>query len=69
MQNDAKYAFHQIMWHKEGSVIPEGSEITEGGDLRIYRVLPQDEGYYWCSASNSEGMVNSRKGYLTISGM
>ncbi|KAL5255672.1 hypothetical protein ACHWQZ_G011040 [Mnemiopsis leidyi] len=56
-----------IQWFKEGANIPDGSEITELGFLKIYRVLKEDEGKYWCTATNSEGHVSSKIGQLVIS--
>ena len=61
-------SFKQIQWFKEGANIPDGSEITELGFLKIYRVLEEDEGNYWCTATNSEGRITSKIAQLLISG-
>ena len=48
--------------------MPDGSEKTKEGFLKIYRVLKEDEGLYWCEAENEVDVVISREAYLTISG-
>ena len=60
--------FKQIKWFKDEGNIPDGSEITELGFLKIYRVLEEDEGNYYCTATNSEGHITSKTGQLVISG-
>ena len=57
-----------VQWFKESGHIPEGSEVTEAGNLKIYRVLSEDEGNFWCTATNSEGFISSRFAKLTIFG-
>eukprot|EP00116_Pleurobrachia_bachei_P007627 sb/3467889/ len=45
-----------IKWFKKGGQVPDGSELTLDGFLKIYRVLKEDEGYYWCEAENESGV-------------
>ena len=57
-----------LQWFKEGAAVPEGSEVTHSGSLRIYRVLSEDAGSYWCTATNTEGIISSRVTTLTVLG-
>ena len=53
----------QFSWVKLGGQLPEGSTKDVEGDLKLIRVINQDEGVYRCTASNS---VNSIRQDITV---
>ena len=56
-------------WHRNNGDIPSSrSRGQNTNTLTITRVIPPDEGMYYCIATNDGGSTSSRSASLTVDG-
>ena len=56
-------------WHRNNSDIPSNrSRGQNTNTFTITRVIPSDEGMYYCIATNDGGSISSRSASLTVDG-
>ena len=56
-------------WHRNNGDIPSNRSIGQNiNTLIITRVIPPDEGMYYCIATNDGGSTSSRSASLTVDG-
>ena len=56
-------------WHRYNGDIPSTrSRGQNTNTLTIIRVIPPDEGMYYCNATNNNGSTSSRSASLTVDG-
>ena len=60
---------HSYSWHRTNGDIPSTrSRGQNTNTLTITRVIPPDEGMYYCIATNDGGSTSSRSASLTVDG-
>ena len=60
---------HSYSWHRNNGDIPSTrSRGQSTNTLNITRVIPPDEGMYYCNATNDGGSTSSRSASLTVDG-
>ena len=56
-------------WHRNNGDIPNNRSRGQNTNaLTITRVIPPDEGVYYCIATNDAGSTSSRSASLTVGG-
>ena len=55
-------------WHRVGGNIPSKSIESDSGQLNIPRVVPEDEGKYYCTAIQHGHCAESNRGTVTVDG-
>ncbi|XP_028831759.1 hemicentin-2 isoform X2 [Denticeps clupeoides] len=61
------YPTPMVQWFKEGQLMGNGSRwsLQNNGQLLVFRrVLEEDEGFYYCDATNKKDLVRSSPAYL-----
>ena len=60
---------YSYAWHRINGNIPSTRSTGQNTDtLTITRVVPPDEGMYYCIATNDGGSTSSRSASLTVDG-
>ena len=60
---------HSYSWHRNNGDIPSTRSTGHNTSiLTITRVIPPDEGMYYCIATNDGGSTSSRSASLTVDG-
>ena len=59
---------HSYSWGRKNGDIPTRSTGQNTNTLTITRVVPPDEGMYYCIATNDGGSTSSRSASLTVDG-
>ncbi|KAK3539051.1 hypothetical protein QTP86_023497, partial [Hemibagrus guttatus] len=57
----------KVQWFKDDQVLPNMSrwDLHDDGQLLVFeRVLPEDEGFYYCEANNDQERLRSQSAYL-----
>ena len=64
--NEVTYSYS---WHRNNGDIPSNTSRGQNTNtLIITRVIPPDEGMYYCIATNDAGSTSSRNASLTVDG-
>ena len=60
---------HSFSWHRNNSDIPNTRSTGQNTNtLTIDRVIPPDEGMYYCIVTNDAGSTSSERATLTVDG-
>ena len=67
--SDINGVTYSYSWHRINGDIPSNRSTGQNTDtLTITRVVPPDEGKYYCIATNDGGNTSSRSASLTVDG-
>ena len=59
----------EIRWERTNGALPDGSQVLPSGDLKIIRVMKEDEGGYVCYIRNNVGGERqSKTAFVTVFG-
>ena len=60
---------HSFSWHRSNGDIPNTRSTGQSTNtLIITRVIPSDEGMYYCTVTNDAGGASSKRATLTVDG-
>ena len=67
--SDINGVTYSYSWHHNNGDIPNNRSRGQNTNTLIFtRVIPPDEGMYYCIATNDDGSTSSRSASLTVDG-